>query len=73
MGSFYGEMVKVPDCGLELSKFELQSRYYVHFRTNAQAKRMNPIISSAMGYIVTLLLFSSIDLALDNPGRLVWH
>ena len=35
-------MVKVVHCGIVVSEFELQSRYYVHFRTNTLAKSMNP-------------------------------
>ena len=27
-------MVKVLDCGIVVSEFELQSHYYVHFQTN---------------------------------------
>ena len=30
-----GVMVKVLDCGIVVSRFELQSRVYVHFRTNS--------------------------------------
>ena len=40
-------MVKIPDCDLEVSEFELQSGYYFHFRTNTFAKY--PIIPPAMG------------------------
>ena len=29
---------------LEVSKFEMQSRHYVHFRTNTLGKGMNPLI-----------------------------
>ena len=29
-----GVMVKTMDCGIVVSEFEFQSRYYVHFRTN---------------------------------------
>ena len=28
-------MVNVPDCNVVVSEFEFQSRYYIHFRTNA--------------------------------------
>ena len=34
-------MVKVMDCEIIVSKFELQSRYYVHFQTNTLEKGMN--------------------------------
>ena len=44
-----GVMVKAMDCGIIVSEFVLQSRYYVHFRANTLGKRMNPIILPAMG------------------------
>ena len=44
-----GVMVKVMDCGIVISEFELQSRYYVHFRTNTLGKGMNPLILPAIG------------------------
>ena len=37
-----GVMVKVMDCGIVVSEFVLQSRYYVHFRANTLGKGMNP-------------------------------
>ena len=42
-------MVKALDCGIVVSEFVLQSRYYVHFRTNTLGKGMNPFILPAMG------------------------
>ena len=48
-------MAKDLDCNLEVNKFELQSRYYVHFRTNTLGKGMNPLILPAMGKILSLL------------------
>ena len=42
-------MVNALDCGSVVCEFELQSRYYVYFRTN---------ILPAMGWIVPLLSFS---------------
>ena len=45
-------VVKEKDC-----KFELQSRYYVHFGTNTLGKGMNFLILQVMGYIVPLPLF----------------
>ena len=35
--------------GIVVNEFELQSRYYVHFRTNTLGKGMNPLILPAMG------------------------
>ncbi len=34
LGCPRGVMVKAMDCGIVVSEFELQSRYYVHFRAN---------------------------------------
>ena len=50
-------MIKVLDFGLKVSVFELQSCYYVHFRTNTLRKGMNPIIPPVMGWIVSLPFF----------------
>ena len=44
-----GVMVKAMDCGIVVSEFVLQSRYYVHFRANTLGKGMNPLILLAMG------------------------
>ena len=43
-----GVMVKAIDCGIVVSEFVLQSRYYVHFRANALGKGKNPLIFPAM-------------------------
>ena len=37
------------DCGIVAREFELQSRYYVYFRTNTLGKGMNPLILPDMG------------------------
>ena len=44
-----GIMVKVMDCRIVVSEFELHPRNYVHFRTNTLGKGMNPLILPAMG------------------------
>ena len=44
-----GVTVKAIDCGIVVSEFELQSQYYVHFRTNILAKGMNPLTLPAVG------------------------
>ena len=44
-----GVMVKAMDCGIVVSKFVLQSHYYVHFPANNFGKGMNPLILQAMG------------------------
>ena len=35
-------MVKAMDCGIDVSEFVLQSRYYVHFPADTLGKGMNP-------------------------------
>ena len=45
----HGVMIKAMDCGIIVSEFVLQSRYYVHFQTNTLGKGMNPLILPAMG------------------------
>ena len=44
-------MAKALDCRFEVSEFELQSRYYIHFQTNTLGRGMNLIIppTPAMG------------------------
>ena len=44
-----GVMVKAMDCGIVVSEFVLQSRYYIHFRANTFGKGMKPLIPPAMG------------------------
>ena len=44
-----GVMVEALDCRIVVCEFELQSRYYVHFRTNTLGKAMNPLILPAIG------------------------
>ena len=42
-------MVNAMNCGVVVSEFVLQLRYYIHFRTNTLQKGMNPLILPAMG------------------------
>ena len=42
-------MVKALDCGIVVNEFELQSRYYFHYWTNALGKSMNPLILPSIG------------------------
>ena len=44
-----GIMVKAMDCGIVVSEFEIQSRYYVHFWANILGEGVNPLILPAMG------------------------
>ena len=50
-------MVKVMDSRIVVSKFKLQSCYYVHFWTNALRKGMDHLFLTAMSHIVPLLFF----------------
>ena len=43
-----GVMVKALDCEIVVSEFELQSCYYIHFRTNTMEKGMNTLILRSM-------------------------
>ena len=54
-----GVMVKAMDCGIVVSEFVLQSRYYVHFRANTLGKGMNPLIFPAYGLNSTLLFLEN--------------
>ena len=56
-GSLHGIMVNVSDCDIVVCKFELPSYFYVHFWNNTHGKAMNPIVSSAVGWIVPLLFY----------------
>ena len=42
-------MVKAIVCEIVTREFELQLRYYIHFRTNTLGKDMNSLILPAMG------------------------
>ena len=58
-------MVKSLDRGIVVSEFELQSRYYVHFRTN-----INYPLSYGLNSITSGL---KKGLALNNSRRLICH
>ena len=42
-------MVKVIDCRIVISEFELSSRYYIHFRQLSLGEGINLFILPAMG------------------------
>ena len=51
-------MAKVLDWGLEISEFEIQSRYHIYFRNNASRKFTTPLlIPPVVGQIVSALFF----------------
>ena len=47
-GGAHDEMVKAMEYGI-VSEFELQSRYFVHFRISTLGKGMKPLIHPAIG------------------------
>ena len=51
-------MAKMLDEGFEVSEFELQLRYYVHFRTNTNKKAYEPHypLSNVFNSITTTIL-----------------
>ena len=57
-----GVMVKAMVCEIVALEFELQSRYYVYFRTNPLGKGMNPLTSYGLNSTTTVLL-----------GEWIWH
>ena len=59
-----GVMVKAMDCGIIVSKFELQLRYYVHFWAKYPWERYEPSYPPSYG------LNSSTTVLL---GEWLWH
>ena len=47
-GSPHGVMAKMLDSDFEVSKFQLHSHYYVHFRTNIVGKYMDTFPSAQL-------------------------
>ena len=54
-GSPRGVMVKAMHCGIVVSGFVLQPRYYVHFRVNTLENGMNTIIIISLSKITCIL------------------
>ena len=54
-------------------EFELKSRYYILFRTNAPPEKNEFLLSSDYGLNSTATVFTRISLALNNPGMLICH
>ena len=73
-GSPLDVVAYVLDCDIVTSKFELQPRFWVHFRTNTLGENMNLLIyPQAMNQIVPLLFFYKDALALNNQRKLICH
>ena len=47
--SLHGVMVKALDCSFEVSEFQLQLVYYIHFQINTLGKVINCFIPPALG------------------------
>ena len=47
-GCPHGAMIKAMDCGIVVSEFVLESRYYVHFQAITLGEGMNPLILLSM-------------------------
>ena len=72
LGCPHGVIVKAMDCGIVVSKFVLQSCYYVHFRINTLGKDMNPL-SSQLWVKEYHYCSRRIALALNNLQKLKCH
>ena len=56
--TLHGVVANVLDCDIAISEVEINSRYYVHFRTNTFGKGMNsPSYELKSAIIVLLGLF----------------
>ena len=63
-------MGKVLNCNLEVSEFELPSRYYVYFQTNTFWERhWTSLILLAMGLVVSLLFFNKDGFGIKWPSK----
>ena len=67
MGNPHSVVANVLDCDIVESRFELQSRFYVHFRISTLWKGMKPYIPSTMGWMVPLLLFYEDGFGFELP------
>ena len=67
-------MVKAQNCSLEVSEFELQSYYYVHFPKKTLGKGMNSLKPNyGLNKWVELLLFYKNVFGINNPQSLICH
>ena len=61
-------MAKLFNTGFEIREFELQFRYYVHFRSNTFKKGLKTLLFSQLWvYVCHFFSFTSIVLSLNNP------
>ena len=60
---------KVLNRGLEINVFKLQSRYYLHFRTNTTGKGMSHLIPQPWVKIVPPVFFYKDELGIEKPAK----
>ena len=54
--SSHTTLAKVPDCGLKVSEFKIQSYCYIHFWTNTFEKALNIFIPLSYGLNSTTIV-----------------
>ena len=64
-----GVMVRVLGCRIVVSEFELQSRHYLHFRTNTLKKDINTFILTTKDLIAPLLFFLKNGFGIEYPNK----
>ena len=67
--NFWGIVANLLDSDIVLSKFELQSQYYVHLLTNTLRRGMNLLIHQASDLIVPLLFFYKDIIGIRLPAN----
>ena len=68
-GCSRGVIVKAMDCGIVVSEFVLQSRYYVHFQANTLGKVWTPLSSQLWVKLQHSCSSRRMALALNNIKR----
>ena len=68
-GGSHGGVVNVLECDIVVSKFKLQSRFFIPIRTNVFVKGMNSLFTFLpISYILPLLFFYG-AFVLNNPRK----
>ena len=68
-GSPRDAMVKALDCNIVVSELELQSRNYVHFRTNTLRRGMTPPFPPSYGLNITITVLQEEWLGINSPTK----
>ena len=72
-GNSHVGVTYVLDCDIVVNEFELQTHYYVQFRTDTFGKGKNSFIPSVMGQIVPLLSFYKDGFNIKEPTKIDVH